>query len=201
MPSWTCDHQQRHVTTAATTLAVSILLLAGCTHSPTPPAIHTTTPPTTQPRVAMSGTAATSTPAAGSGGVDVSSPIDAAEHWLTAYRSMKWTDGTPAAWIDRVHPYVTAALDAQDQQYRDGGGGIDWQNFVTKQCNSTVTDLGAVIPPESPGTATAVNVQVSGTVRTTCDAGQPDNPTETTAATLIVTQDPNGSWRVNQRLY
>jgi hypothetical protein len=115
---------------------------------------------------------------------------------------MSWTDGTPTAWIERVRPFVTASLDAQDeQQYADAGGGADWQAFVAQQCSSVVTDLGAVIPPESPGTATAVNVQVTGTVHTTCDAGQPENASENALATLVVTQDSDGSWRVSQRLY
>jgi hypothetical protein len=115
---------------------------------------------------------------------------------------MSWTDGTPTAWIARVRPYVTAALDAQDeQQYANTGGGADWQAFVAQQCTSTVTDVGAVVPRESPGTATAVNVQVTGTVHTTCDAGQPENPTEDTSTTLVVTHDSDGSWRVTQRLY
>jgi len=72
---------------------------------------------------------------------------------------------------------------------------------VTKQCTSAVTNLGAVIPSESPGTATTVNVQVTGTVTTTCDAGQPDMPTEIASVTVVVTQAQNGSWRVNQRSY
>jgi hypothetical protein len=64
-----------------------------------------------------------------------------------------------------------------------------------------VTNLGAVIPPEAPGTATAVNVQVTGTVVTRCAAGSPDTPTESASATLVVVPGPNGTWLVNQRMF
>lgn len=114
---------------------------------------------------------------------------------------MSWTDGTPTGWIERVRPYVTAALDGQDQQYADAGGGSDWQDFVTKQCSTTVSNLGAVIPPESPGTASSINVQVTGIVDTTCEAGQFDPQTEPASATVVVTLSPEGVWLVNQRLF
>ncbi|HEX5117837.1 MAG TPA: hypothetical protein VFW65_21855 [Pseudonocardiaceae bacterium] len=120
---------------------------------------------------------------------------------MAAYRGMSWTDGTPTAWIARVRPYVTATLDSQDEQYADAGGGADWQAFVAGQCTSTVTDLGAVIPSESPGTATAVNVEVTGTVHTACDAGQQAMPIGAASATLVVIHLSDGSWRVDQRLY
>lgn len=195
MPTWTCDRGARRAarTGAIASAAIVVLIvIAGCSRSTAP--------------LANSGSGSTTTgtfqPTTEAPATSASRPVDVAEDWLVAYRSISWTDGTPTAWIARVRPYVTAALDAEDeQQYADAGGGADWQAFVAQQCTSTVTDVGAVIPPESPGTTTDVNVQVTATVHTICDAGEPENPTEDASTTVIVTRDLDGSWRVIQRLY
>lgn len=195
MPTQTCDRGTRRAARTATTVSaatIMLVLMAGCSRSTAPPASSGLGPTTTSTFQSTMEAPPTSP----------SSPVDAAKDWLVAYRSISWTDGTPTAWIARVRPYVTATLAAEDEaQYADSGGGADWQAFVAQQCTSTVTDVGAVVPPESPGTAIAVNVQVTGTVRTTCDAGEPENPTEDASTTLVVTRDSDGSWRVTQRLY
>lgn len=188
MPGRTYDRRPYRTVMA---VVASVALVAGCTapavrSGPAPTSV-TALPPSKQ----MDVTAAAGT----------SSPVDAAEHWLAAYRGVSWSDGNPTAWIARVRPYVTATLDAQDEQYADAGGGADWQAFVAQQCTTIVTDLGAVIPSESPGTPTAVNVEVTGTVHTACDAGRPATRTATASATVVVISMLDGSWRVNQRLY
>jgi hypothetical protein len=114
---------------------------------------------------------------------------------------MTWTDGSPTAWIVRVRPYVTSELDAHNQQYLDAGGGTDWHDIVTQRCTRSVNNVAAVIPPESPRTAAAVNVHVTGTVTTTCITGKPRIHNETVSATLVTTPGPDGTWRVHQRLY
>ena len=48
-------------------------------------------------------------------------------------------------------------------------------------------------------TDTAANVQVTGTVHTTCTAGSPPSPTEQVSATLVVVKTDRG-WRVDLRL-
>lgn len=191
----------RAARTAATVVAASVALVAGCAESPAPPARSGSTPTITPSIVFRSATALPLTHTDATAATATSSPVDVAERWLAAYRSVSWNDGVSTVWIQRVRPYVTATLDAQDELYADAGGGADWRAFVAQQCTSTVGDLGAVIPPESPRTATGVNVQVSGIVHTTCDAGQSDIPTGTASATLVLVQAPDGSWRVNQRLY
>lgn len=199
MPTGACDRRTRHsARTATTVVAASVTLLVGCTSPPAPPARPGAGSATVSS--ARPVTAAPSSPR-GRSPTGMSSPVHVAEQWLATYRSTSWTDGTPTGWIERVRPYVTAALNAWDEQYADAAGGADWQAFVANQCTSVVTDLGAVIPPESPGTVTAINVQVTGTVHTACDAGQPESPTDTAAATLVVIEAPDGSWRVNQRLH
>jgi hypothetical protein len=80
-----------------------------------------------------------------------------------------------------------------NQTLRDAGSGIDWAEFVRHRCTSTVTDVTAV-PAESPGTDTAANVQVTGTIHTTCTAGTPTAPTEDTSATLIPGENSSGGW-------
>jgi hypothetical protein len=119
--------------------------------------------------------------------------------WLAAYRTATWTDLSPAAWIDRVRPYVTDAMHTRNTTLRNGNAGTDWADFVDQHCESTVSELAAVIPAEAPGTATATNVLVTGTVNTTCAAGSA-RPVEQAAVTLVVITTADG-WRVDQRLF
>jgi hypothetical protein len=186
------------VRTAAAALA-GVLLLAGCASTPE----HTTTaaPPrdqatTTETRDPQRGPTPPATPAPAADG----SPVQAAKQWLVAYRSADWTD-TPSTWIDRVRPYVTDAMNTANNTLRNNTAGTDWATFVHNQCTSTVTDVDAVIPPESPGTDAIANVQVTGTITTTCRTGQAATPIEPTAATLVVVRQGDGTWRVDQRIY
>jgi hypothetical protein len=126
-------------------------------------------------------------------------PQAVAIDWMSAYRTATWTDPSPAAWIDRVRPYVTDAMNARNTTLRDGNAGTDWADFVDQHCESTVSELAAVVPTEAPGTKTATNVLVTGTVNTTCPAGTA-RPVEQAAATLIVVKTATG-WRVDQRLF
>ena len=119
--------------------------------------------------------------------------------WLVAYRTATWTDPDPAAWIDRVQPYVTDAMHTRNTTLRNGNAGTDWTDFVDQHCESTVSELAAVVPTEAPGTTTAANVLVTGTVNTTCPAGAAQ-PVEHAAATLVVVTTSTG-WRVDQQLF
>jgi hypothetical protein len=184
---------------AVATLAGLLLAATGCSTDtnrtnaqapPNPPSAGTLSPPAAP----APSTATTAIPAP-----DPDSPLTAAVGWLVAYHSAKWTDDTPAAWIDRVRPYVTDTMHTSNEPLRSGGGGTDWADYVRHHCTNTVTDTHAVIPPESPGTHTAANVQVTGTIHTTCTAGSPPSPTEQTSATLVVVKTSNG-WRVDRRL-
>lgn len=198
MPTRTCDAlpRKRTLCVVATALTAASLCVAGCTRSsdqPNDAGSSSTSVPQSASIPTQRQTAAPTGPA--------NNPVDVAKQWLFAYHSMSWTDAGPSAWISRVRPYVTAALDAQDQQYADAPGGQDWQDFVAKHCSRALTDLGAVIPSESPGTSTEVNVQVTGTITTICDAGEPDSPAEAVSATLVVLEEPDTTWHVNQRLH
>ncbi|MFJ8815260.1 hypothetical protein [Amycolatopsis thermoflava] len=126
------------------------------------------------------------------------SPTEAAEQWMIHYRARHWQDGSAAAWVDRVRPYVTDAQHARDEQVRDGTAGTDWSEFVNDRCHSTVADVAAVVPPEAPGTPDAVNVLVSATVHTRCTGGA---SVEHAAATLVVVRAPDGSFRVDDRVF
>jgi hypothetical protein len=119
--------------------------------------------------------------------------------WLSAYRTATWTDPDPAAWIDRVRPYVSDAMHASNTTLRAGGAGIDWAEFVDQHCESTVSEFAAVVPTEAPGTVTTANVLVTGTVSTIC-ATSAARRVEQVAATLVVVNTPNG-WRVDQRVF
>lgn len=56
-------------------------------------------------------------------------PEITASRWLLEYRTMHWTDPGPATWIDRVRPYVTDTMHADNNTLRDGGGGADWDDL------------------------------------------------------------------------
>jgi hypothetical protein len=162
---------------------------AGAPDPPAPQSAGTVPPASTAPSPATTAIAAP----------DPDSPLFAAIGWLVAYHSASWTDGSPAAWIDRVRPYVTDPMHTSNETLRTGGGGTDWADYLRQHCTSTVTDTHAVIPPESPGTNTAANVLVTGTIHTTCTAGSSAQPTEQASATLVVVKTSTG-WRVDQRL-
>jgi hypothetical protein len=197
-------HRLRAVVVTKVLVAIALVamaLVAGCTTSP-----PTTNPTTPLPQPADTGRSAARTPP--QSGAETSAPVDVpgvdtpqavAIQWLSAYRSATWTDPDPAAWIDRVRPYVTDAKHTRDTTLRDGGAGIDWTEFVDQRCESSVTELAAVIPAEAPGTATAANVLVTGAVSTTCPAGIARS-VEQAAATLVVIKTATG-WRVDQRLF
>jgi hypothetical protein len=189
MRTWNYDHHRSELAVAA---AAALAVLTACS---TPAAgQNPVTPASVVAGVAPSKSTVDTLPPA-------ASAIDAAARWITAYRAMDWRDGTSTAWIDRVQPYVSDAQHAQDEALRDGPTGADWADFVRKQCTSTAHNVDAVIPPESPGTTDATNVQVAATITTTCDAAEPDTPTEQTAATLVVTRAPDGTYRVDRRLF
>jgi hypothetical protein len=181
-------------------LLVAMALVGGCTTSP-----PSTNPDSPLPQPAD--TARNDAPTRQSG-AETSAPVDTpgvdtpqavAIQWLSAYHSATWTDPGPASWIDRVRPYVTDAMHTRNTALRDGGAGTDWTGFVDQRCESSVSELAAVIPAEAPGTVTAANVLVTGTVSTTCAAG-PARPGEQAAATLVVIKTAAG-WRVDQRLF
>lgn len=127
-------------------------------------------------------------------------PEAIAELWFTAYRTTSWTDSGPAAWIDRVRPYVTTTMHQRDTALRDGGSGTDWTGFVTGHCVTNVYDVHAVVPTEAPNTATVAYVHVIGSVRTRCSRKPASVPDEEASATLAVSNTPDG-WRVDDRLY
>jgi len=68
-----------------------------------------------------------------------------------------------------------------------------------REMHSTVTDTGAVIPPEAPHTPSMVHVQVAGLLHSACTTGTPPAD-EPLAATLTVIATAAG-WRVDAREY
>lgn len=134
-------------------------------------------------------------------GEPATDPIEAARAWLVNFRSVAWDDPTPTAWIDRVRPYVTDALAAEYEALREGGVGAGWEIFVKRECASTVPDADGVIPPEAPVSDTTVYVNISGTVTTTCEEGEPPTPAVGAGGTMELLRGEDGYWRVNQRIY
>ncbi len=170
-----------------------VLAVAACTAPTTTavPAVTVVHPPGSAPV-----TGATAVPSNAPGN-DQARQVAAS--WLRAYRSSNWTDARPGAWVDRVAPWVTETLNAADQQYRDADGGADWTQFVAGQCHDTVTDVSAVIPREAPGGQDSTNVDVTGTVVTSCDATAADS--QQTASTTLLVVRISGGWKVDQRVH
>jgi len=121
-----------------------------------------------------------------------------AKAWLIGYRQAAWTQPV-TAWIPRVKPDVTDRLYRSYLPLVGRGGGAEWTRFVAGKCTSTVTDTGAVIPPEAPHTPSMVHVQVAGLLHSACTTGTPPAD-EPLAATLAVIATATG-WRVDAREY
>ena len=86
------------------------------------------------------------------------------------------------------------------------GPGQDWQRWVARRCDGAVEDVVAIVAAEAPRTSDEVNVQVSGTLRTSCARtdprpGQAAPGDEALAATLVVDRGTDGLWRVSSRLF
>lgn len=128
-------------------------------------------------------------------------PADAATGWLRTSRTLDWTDPSATAWTGRVQPYVTDALLDTYTGTGATGPGVEWTEFVEKQCSTRVVNSGTTVPDEAPRTDTTVFVQVAGQVVTSCLRGQPTTPSEDAAATLEVVRASDGNWRVNKQLF
>jgi hypothetical protein len=188
-----------------TTIVTAAALLAGCSSNQDRPA--TSTPLAAQPMppapASSTSTAPTASDSASPPPATPTSQPSAAEiatEWFVAYQSMRWTDTSPASWIDRVHPFVTESLHDSDAVLRGGTRGVDWTEFVAGRCSTSASDVDAVVPAEAPHTESLVYVQVIGTLHTACDRQTSMVVTTDAAATLAVIQTPRG-WRVNERLY
>lgn len=131
-------------------------------------------------------------------------PLAVARQWLAARNAVSWADHPATQWVDRSAPAVTGALAQQQETARDGGRGADWDEFVRNQCQRTAQHVDAVIPAEAPQTGATVYVQVTAEITTSCGAGPlPANETGRShdSATVQADRQPDGLWRLSQRLY
>lgn len=142
-------------------------------------------------------------PSAGAGGGPSADPIATAENWLKAYRTVGYRDPSPTSWAQRVAPLLAEPARSQiARQAASSTGGASWERFTAGRCETRVSGLGAVIPPEAPRTPVMVYVQVTGTVETSCRTGAADQPDEPFSATLELQHDPGQDrWQVARRLY
>jgi len=165
--------------------------------SPPPPSPSSPSPPPPPP-VRLPHPSPTTTSAAAPRVMVNAAAESVAKAWLIGYRQAAWTQPV-TAWIPRVKPDVTDRLYRSYLPLSGRGGGAEWTRFVAGKCTSTVTDTGAVIPPEAPHTATMVHVQVAGLLHSACTTGTPPAD-EPLAATLTVIATATG-WRVDAREY
>lgn len=126
---------------------------------------------------------------------------EVAERWLTASRTVSHNDPSPTTWIERALPLTTGPLDRELRRARDGSPGADWSTFVARRCRTSVEQLHVTIPAEAPRTDDSVYVQLSAVVVTHCAKGQDKPTSEPVAATVGVLRGPDGTWRVNRRLF
>ncbi len=170
VPRSSCKHWARWPVAAVMLTA----LLSSCSQLPEQPsASKSPVPQLSQPKLSTPpepssrgpGRSITSptTDTSGAGSV-----IENATKWFVAYHSMRWTDTSPADWIDRVRPFVSARLHDSDETLRHGPRGAEWTEFVAGRCTTSMTDVDAVIPPEAPRTASVVYVHVIGSSHTAC---------------------------------
>ncbi len=163
--------------------------------TPAPPTTRLTTAATTavpSPRVTASPTA-----------TGDQSAVQAGTGWLIAYRQASYQQ--PAtAWITRVRPFVTDTLYASYLPLQGRGAGAGWTIFVAGKCRSAVIGAAGIIPPEAPRTATALHIQVSGTLHTTCTpaaTGIGIPPTDQPLAATVTVVKTSAGWRVAAREY
>lgn len=158
--------------------------------APTPS--RSTTTPTTSPT------------ATSSAQPDYPGAIIVARKWLQARYTLHADDPAPDAWIARVAPLSTDTLQATlEKKFGGGSGGIAWANFVQQRCSRTVGDLQAQISPEAPETKTSKWLRVTGVATTHCAVNPKDPPfpaEKVVRATLQLTKQPSGAWRVNDRI-
>lgn len=164
----------------------SVMLVSACSAAPSPNGHSGVTP-----SVAVQGAQPS---------VVAMTAREAAQEWMIRYWTRDWRDRSPAAWVDRVRPYVSDAQHARDEELREGTIGIDWAEFVEHRCHSEVDDVTATVPPEAPGTPDLVNVQVTARIHTGCAEGG-TRSAEYMAATLVVTRSSDGTFRVDQRVF
>lgn len=164
-----------------------------------PPAAPPTTRLTTAATTAVPSTRVTASPAA----TGDQSAVQAGTGWLIAYRQASYQQ--PAtAWITRVRPFVTDTLYASYLPLQGRGAGAGWTIFVAGKCRSAVIGAAGIIPPEAPRTATALHIQVSGTLHTTCTpaaTGIGIPPTDQPLAATVTVVKTSAGWRVAAREY
>lgn len=184
---------------AAVVAVVAVgVALSGDTGGPTP----TTSPTTPHPGAGEAG-ASGADPTAVVTSRPSADPIATAQNWLTAYRTVGYRDPSPTSWAQRVAPLLAEPARSQiAQQAATATGGASWERFTAGRCDTHVSGLGAVIPPEAPRTTATVYVQVTATVVTSCAAGAAVQPDEPFSATLELHHDPDRDrWQVARRLY
>lgn len=133
--------------------------------------------------------------------VPMAESIEGAKRWLQAYRTISYTDPAPTAWIDRALPLSTERLGRELTRLRGGSPGADWTTFVTRKCRTTIEDVEGTIPDEAPHTAAAAYVQLSGVAVTRCTSSRSRTMREDIALTVGVQRGPDGTWRVDRRLF
>lgn len=137
----------------------------------------------------------------GSQAVPAPESIEGAKRWLQAYRTISYTDPAPTAWIDRALPLSTERLGRELSRLRGGSPGADWTTFVTRKCRTTIENVEGTIPDEAPHTADAAYVQLSAAAVTRCSSSRSRTMREDIALTVGVQRGPDGTWRVDRRLF
>ncbi|RBM18119.1 hypothetical protein DI005_20210 [Prauserella sp. PE36] len=129
-------------------------------------------------------------------------PETVARQWLAGQHTLYAHDPRPDAWIARVENLATDQMRAGLAQFRDGNGGVVWENFQRQRCTRTVRDLHAEQAPGAPSTEDSRWLLVQGVAVTACELNPdtPPFPAETlVTATLELTREPSGEWLVNAR--
>ncbi|RBM14751.1 hypothetical protein DI005_29165 [Prauserella sp. PE36] len=128
-------------------------------------------------------------------------PEAVAGQWLTGQHTLHANDARPDAWISRVEQLSTERMRAGLAQFRDGNGGIVWEDFQRKQCSRTVRDVRTQPSPSSPGAQESQWVLVQAVAVTSCrrDSANPPFPPQVPVTATFELTRSSGKWLVNSR--
>lgn len=154
------------------------------------------------PSTAPGSAPASSTADSGSAGsIGASDPVEAATLWLTYYRSVSWADPLPTTWLGRLAPYITPELQAEYEDSVDSSsttGG--WTTLVSGKCETTVDNASGSLAAGAPADPSNTQVNITGTVTTSCASGTTPTPDESVTAVVGVTKADSGRWLVSERV-
>ncbi len=99
-------------------------------------------------------------------------PVNAARAWVIAANSSSYLDPSPGTWTLRARPFVTGSEAVAERRQRIGGGGSTWTQIQTGKCVTTVEQLAATVPSDTPTGPERRIVDLTALTTLRCATGQ-----------------------------